>query len=133
MPKSAIKTSTKCATFSIIEAGILRIELLENSEIDLDESKLMQQASLKITENKKFVALVDARARLVVTKESREWGSTPEAQINMLAQAILVNSIANKLVGNFIIQFHKPAAKTRLFSDEASALKWLKEQKMCLE
>ncbi len=121
--------STKSATFSLIEEGILRVQILDNSEIDLEESKIMQKISLQITEDKKFVTLVDARVRVVVSKESREWGSSSEGQKNMLAQAIIVDSMANRLIGNFIIQFHKPIAITKLFSDETSAIEWLKEQK----
>ncbi len=120
---------TKCAKFSVLEDGVLSIQLLANCEIDLSESKLMQKVSLEITNGKKFVALIDAREAFFVSKESREWGSTAEAQKNMVAQAIVVNSTANRLVGNFIIQFHKPIAKTRLFSDEKSALEWLRDQK----
>src|SRR5471030_899464 len=111
MLDSLKSVSTKCAKFSIIEEGILHIQLLANSEIDLEESKTMQKISLDITDGKKFVALVDARAAIVVSKESREWGSTAEAQVNMLAQAIVVNSLANRLIGNFIVKFHKPIAK----------------------
>ena len=33
--------STKCANFRIIEKGVIEIILLENAEIDLEESKLM--------------------------------------------------------------------------------------------
>jgi len=113
----------------LVEDGILFIRLLENSEIDIDESKLMQKKSLDITEGKKIVAMIDARAQIVVSKESREWGSTAEAQKNMQAKAIIVNSMANRIVGNFIIKFHKPIAKTRLFSDEETALAWFREQK----
>jgi hypothetical protein len=120
--------SSKCATFTIDEKQILHIRLLENVEIDIQESKSMQELSWYITDNQQFVALIDARAKVTVTREAREWGSTPEAQKNMKAQAILVNSLANRLIGNFIIQFHKPIAKTRLFSDEDSALIWLEEQ-----
>lgn len=127
--ENKIAVSTRYATFKLVEEGILFIRLMEDSEIDIDESKLMQQKSLAITEGKKFVALIDARAQIVVSKESREWGSTAEAQKNMLAQAIIVNSMANRIVGNFIIKFHKPIAKTRLFSDEETALVWLREQK----
>lgn len=126
--KAIVPVSTRCATFNLIEEGILHIVLIENSEIDLEESKLMQQKSQLLTGGKKFVALIDARTKVFVTKESREWGSSAEAQKNMIAQAILINSLANRLVGNFIIKFHKPVAKTALFTDEASALKWLKNQ-----
>lgn len=120
---------TKCASFREIEPGIICITLFDNSEIDLQESKEMQQISWTISKGKPFVALIDARVNVEVSKESREWGSTAEAQKNMIAQAVLLNSIANKLIGNFIIKFHKPIAKTRLFSDENLALEWLREQK----
>jgi hypothetical protein len=132
MQKINDEVRTKSATFSIIEEGFLRIKILEGSEIDLAESKISHKVSLEITGFKKFVTLIDARATVVVSKEAREWGSSPEAQENMFAQAILVNSIANRLIGNFIIQFYKPIAKTKLFSDELTALTWLKEQKKIL-
>ena len=133
MFNSAKTVSTKSAKFSLLEEGILHIKLLPDTEIDLEESKTMQRASLDIMNGKDFVVLIDARASIVVTKESREWGSTAEAQVHMLAQAIVVNSLANKIVGNFIIKFHKPIAKTALFSDEKYALQWLREQKKNLE
>ena len=121
--------STRCAVFDLIEDGILRVRLLENAEIDIDESKLMQKKSLSMTQGKKFVVLIDARAEVVVSRESREWGSTEEGQKNLIAQAIVVNTLANRIVGNFIIKFHKPIAKTALFTDERNALAWLIEQK----
>jgi hypothetical protein len=121
--------STQCAVFSIIEEGILRIHMLDGAEIDLEESKKLAKISMELTDNKKFVALIDARAKVVISKEAREWGSSPEGQGNLFAQAVIVTSLANRLIGNFIIQFHKPIATTKLFSDEASALVWLKEQK----
>jgi len=129
MVKSLTEISTRCATLSMLEEGILHVRLVEDSEISLEDSKAMFMASMEITEGKKFVTLIDARAKVVVSKESREWGSKPEAQKNMIAQAIVVDSLANRIVGNFIIKFHKPIAKTRLFSDEKSALAWLRAQK----
>jgi len=121
--------STKCATFSLIDDCIVFIKLHEDVEIDLEESKIMLETSKKLIHDNKYLTLIDARTKVTVTKESREWGATEEAQKNLVAQAFVVNSVANKLVGNFIIQFHKPKARTRLFSDLESALKWLKEQK----
>ena len=132
MTSTSQEIKTKYAIFSILEEGIIRIVLQENAEIELDESKLMQKTSLELTNGAKFVALIDARAKVTVFKESREWGSTAEAQKNMLAQAILIDSLANRIVGNFIIKFHKPIAKTKLFTKEEEALNWLREQKRLL-
>ncbi len=121
--------STRCATLSLIEGGLLLVKILKNSEIDIEESKLMHKVSVEITKGEKIFALIDARTQVIVSREAREWGSSPESLKDTVAQAILVNSLANKLIGNFIIQFHKPIATTKLFSDEAAAIEWLKEQK----
>lgn len=121
--------STRTAVISFVEEGILRITLLENSEIDIVESKKMQKLAAEFTKGEKYAALIDARTQVVVSREAREWGSSPESLKDTIAQAILVNSLANRLIGNFIIQFHKPMAPTKLFSDETAAIEWLREQK----
>lgn len=129
MPELINSISSKCASLSIMEDGILRVTIFENSEIDLEESKAMHKISQDLTKGEKIFVLIDARTQVVVSKESREWGSSPESLKNTVAQAILIDSLANRLIGNFIIQFHKPIAKTRLFSVEKDAIDWLKEQK----
>lgn len=121
--------STKCAQLTLIEEGILRVTLFQKAEIGLEESKAMQKASAEITRGEKYTALIDARVQVTLSSEAREWGSSVESLKDTIAQAILVESLANKLIGNFIIQFHKPIAKTRLFSDENLAIEWLREQK----
>ncbi len=121
--------STKCAQITLIEKGILRVTLFQNSEIDLEESKAMQKAASEITKGQKYSALIDARVQVTLSSEAREWGSSVESLKDTIAQAILVESLANKLIGNFIIQFHKPIAKTKLFSNETLAIEWLREQK----
>lgn len=123
------QTSTKCATLSLIEKDIILIKLHEGAEIDVEDSKEMLKASWQLTNNNKYYVIIDARVSMTATKEAREWGSTDEPHKLMLAQAFVVNSTANKLVGNFIIQFHKPKAKTKLFSDVENALNWIKELK----
>lgn len=39
---------------------------------------------------------------------------------------MVTNSLANKLLGNFFIKFHKPKTPARIFSDEKTALEWLR-------
>ena len=119
---------TKTASISYFEKNILLIKIIEDSEIDMEESKENFEATLKITEGKRFAALVDACVPVQVSPEARAFSAKKEMQENLIAQAIVVNTLANRLIGNFIINFNKPHSPTKLFSDRETALAWLREQ-----
>jgi hypothetical protein len=42
-------------------------------------------------------------------------------------EAVVVNSTTLKLFGNFYLKIKKPAIKTKVFDNEADAIKWLHE------
>lgn len=44
---------------------------------------------------------------------------------HLLALALIIDGPWSRLIGNFFIMLNRPAAPTRLFTDEASALLWL--------
>ena len=41
------------------------------------------------------------------------------------AEAIVVNSLAHKIMANFITKFYKTPMPIKIFNDEESALQWL--------
>jgi len=98
--------------------GILYTRLLEGKEIDLPNALDNFEKSKTLTKGRRFATLTDARATVTI-KEANE---------NLIAQAILIQSLANRIVGNFMIKFHKPLAPTRLFSNRDEAIAWLRER-----
>lgn len=64
---------------------------------------------------------------LTVEKEAREKASEPEFQKYTLASAIVHNSLAHKILGNFIVTVQRPAVATKLFTSTQDALKWFDE------
>ncbi len=121
-------TETQTASISYIDEYRLLIKLKENIEIDVEEATENYEAVLKLTKGQKYAVLIDARVPVQVSPEARKYGSNQERQKDLIAQAIIVNTLANRLIGNFIINFNKPFAPTKLFSDEETAMEWLKEQ-----
>ena len=119
---------TKTAEFSYIEKDIIQVRLFENARIEIKDVEESFTATMNIAEHKKYAVLVDATPYVYVTPEARIHGARKEFQLNLVAQAIFVTSLANRIVGNFIIRFNKPYAPTKLFSDKESALEWLREQ-----
>jgi hypothetical protein len=118
---------TKTAAYSYIQEGLIMCRMLENAEVyspDVDENFNM---AMKFAKGKRYAILVDARTTVHMTKEGMERANRPESYQSLIAQAIVVDSLPNRLVGNFIIKFHKPTAPTRLFSTIESAKTWLLE------
>lgn len=66
---------------------------------------------------------------LTIEKEAREKGTNPEFQKFTLASAIVQDSLAHRILGNFVIKVQRPAVPTRLFTSTEDALKWFDELK----
>lgn len=66
---------------------------------------------------------------LTIEKEAREKGTDPEFQKFTLASAIVQDSLAHRILGNFIIKVQRPTVPTRLFTSTEDALKWFDELK----
>ncbi len=117
---------THTAEYSLLSEGLILCRILEKVTIQPADIKENLEATLKLAAGKPYVALVDGRSECNVTREARELASRPESYELQLASAIVVTSVSNRLMGNFIIRFHKPPVPTKLFSDPDSALTWLK-------
>ncbi|HWY33417.1 MAG TPA: hypothetical protein VNX68_02145 [Nitrosopumilaceae archaeon] len=103
-------------------------KLFENAHVDLPEAKENFDAVMKLVNEKPYMAIFDARTTVTVTKEAMEFGAKPEQCRLLIAHAIIINSLPNRILGNFIIKFHKPSAPTKLFSNIEPARTWLKEK-----
>jgi hypothetical protein len=107
------------------EKSILYVTLKEGAEINLERSISMQEASQKITADVNYAALIDARARTDVSQEARRLGADPARKGKMVAEAIVINSLAGRMLGNFFIRINKPHWPTKLFSTCEEAEVWL--------
>lgn len=117
---------TRTAEYSLLEEGIILCRILEKANIQPADIKENLEATHKLAGGKPYVALVDGRRECSVTREARELGARPESYQLQIAAALVVTSVSNRLIGNFIIRFYKPPVPTRLFGDMDSALDWLK-------
>lgn len=102
--------------------------MLKNAHVDIPEVKENFEAVMKLVEGNPYAALTDVRTTISITKEAREFAARPEYFHLQVAHAIVINSLPNRLLANFIIKFHKPASPTKLFSDFKAAHAWLKER-----
>lgn len=107
------------------EEGILYIELFSGNEIGLEDSMAHNEATQKLTNGALHCAYIKALGNIDISSEARKYGSNPDIQKNLIAQAVLVNSLATRIAGNFFIRFNKPPKPTRIFTNAEDAMSWL--------
>jgi hypothetical protein len=106
---------------------IIFIKLDENAHIELEDS-ISQHQFLKSKYDgiNKHLVLVEAGEYTSISKEAREFSILPESNDMTKATAVIVKSLAHRLIINFIINFTgQQYMKMRIFEDKQKAIDWL--------
>lgn len=122
--ENSIITRTAKLSFDKEEL-VLYIEIFSGNEIGLEDSIEHNLASQKLTNGVYHCAFIKALGNIDISSEARKYGSNPEIQNKLIAQAVLVNSLATRIAGNFYIRFNKPPKPTRIFTNAEDAMSWL--------
>lgn len=94
-------------------------------KINLPLAKEMVQFRLEFIKGQAYPTLVDMRALVSITKESREYFGGKEATHGIKALALWVESPFTKLLANFFIEINKPPVITQAFKTDREAIQWL--------
>ncbi|MGB0888134.1 MAG: hypothetical protein ACPGSL_08440 [Vicingaceae bacterium] len=121
---------------SIIKLNHSEIELKEDNIVEVitfDKVNLCVKKCLEIHDAYDQMLEKDKKYRILYLpgkyvdweKEARECCATEEATKHSLAEAIVVHSLAQRLLVNFYLKINKPLVPTKLFRNKVSAKKWL--------
>lgn len=113
------------ATVSLIEPNIINTNIILKYTVTLDQAKLLLDAYIKIGNGQKLPHLITASKFVIMEKEVMEFISA-EANKYGKADAFVIHTLAQKIIGNFYLKFHKPKVPTKFFQSKEKALKWLK-------
>jgi hypothetical protein len=110
----------------VLAKNIYKLKLQSNIELDANDAIEIRSNFLSLSNGKKWGVLVDAENFFSTTSEFRQLSASKEYTDLRIALAIVTNSMATKIIGNFFIKVNKPASPTKLFSNEKQAFEWLK-------
>lgn len=118
-------TSTSISDIYMRMDGILEIRVKEDSEVD--EAKLLENfnATIPLTGGKQVPALLDCRSHFTITNEARKLMANVTADTRS-AHAVVLNSLAIRLIANFYLNVNKPSKPSKVFSNYDEAVSWLK-------
>lgn len=110
----------------VLDSCIVRSTYAEDTTLDVARAHAVNKAIGEMTDGKAMLQMFVACPGLDVEKDVREWGVTEEANKYTIASAVVCNSLAHRLLGNFFIKVQKPLRPTKMFSSEEEAIVWLK-------
>lgn len=120
------KISLSHSEVKLREDGILQITIHDNVEVGIDICKELTNAYEKLLGNKKALLLHLVGKFVTMDKESREYSASEIGLKFSKAEAFVINSLPQKLIGNFYMRVNKPAVPTRFFDSIEKAEEWLK-------
>ena len=115
------------ASVSLTEEGYYFINVNENTEVDLDLLKQIIASMSQLQNKKKLPVLIIMQSFSMPTEEARTYLAKENSSPNAAAEAYVIHSMAQKIIGNFYLKVNKPARPTKLFTGKTEALEWLKE------
>jgi hypothetical protein len=118
--------TTRTEHIFIDEYGLIQCKAFKYSEHTLEDAKENINAVKLLAQGRKVPVMVDITEVKGANREAREYLSSPEAGKIQSACALLVGSALSRLVGNFFLGLNKTPFPTKLFTDEAKAIEWLK-------
>lgn len=106
--------------------GIVNLHIKQNQTLTGEDTKKMIDFIGETGKGKKFLLLITTGEFSMADKDARDYGASIPGNEYTIAAAIVVRSLAQKLIGNAYIKFNRPIAPNALFTDENKALIWLK-------
>ena len=118
---------TPSAKYEYDGNGLLIITFADDVEFDVRDIEEQRAIAFSFHHGKPHVVLGIAGQRTSATKEALQYASVtiPEGRV---AEALMIRSLPVRLMGNFYLQFHKPALLTKMFDDRDEAVRWLRER-----
>ena len=124
-----------CGTLWKITDEIALMRFKDGVDLCLEDAKAVSEAAINLFQGKKFLAIIDVRnmGGSVAKEASKFFATNEEIAKYRLAQAIVVNTLAMKLVARFYIKIDKPLREAQVFDDIEEAMDWLQTKRYLLD
>ncbi|MBK9191131.1 MAG: hypothetical protein IPM77_06220 [Crocinitomicaceae bacterium] len=93
--------------------------------IDASILKKLTESMGKISKGERMPVYVHTNAFMDLTQDAKEYAGTLAAQEFTLANAILVDNLAKKILYNFFIKFYGLSSPHKAFKSRETAFEWL--------
>jgi len=121
----------RISTTEFWDNGIIFIKLDDNEEVRLTDSVDQYEfLKSKFDGINRLKVLVEPGKYTEISKEARDFSAKHESNAMTLATAVIIKSLAHRILINFMINFtHQGTMKMKMFENQDKAIEWLVAQK----
>ena len=117
--------TTKISTVQVMDNGILHVNIKPNSVIIVDDINELLDATHKIGNGQKFKKLITLGEYTLADLDAIKLFSSEEGSKYKIAEAFVINGLAQCILVNFYMYVIKPLTPVKLFTNETDAQNWL--------
>jgi hypothetical protein len=125
MIKMSMLIPCKGAVVRLRKDGIVEIRIADDHICTTEEAKDISRVINILGNGKPVPVLRIAGAHSSIADGVREYAASKASQKNLVADAIVVHSLSQRLLGNFYLKMNRPEKPTQLFSSVKEAEEWL--------
>lgn len=114
------------SSISFRSDGLVWVYIKTSNDVEVKHVVEIVSALEGFGKGKKFPLLITTQKFTLPSPEARAYIAKAESNPYASAEAYVIQSFSQKLVGNVYLQFNKPARPTRFFNSEEKAIEWLK-------
>lgn len=112
------------AVFRLYEEGIYHVEVKKGQLITMDFIHTGYQF-LDDNGGGRYYNIYEFGSFADVDPKVREWMAAPPVRSYTIADALVINSLPQKMLADFYLKFDKPVNPTRIFNSRDKALDWI--------
>lgn len=121
----------KCdiSTVSLIEDDVLLIDIDEDQQFELKDFLQLKDAAFNFGKGKRYFNIIDVGIFTVPDSETRQESASEKGCEFKKADAFVIYSLPQRIVGNFYLKINKPKVPTKFFNTIEAAKLWINELK----
>ncbi|MBE7443217.1 MAG: hypothetical protein HS119_12285 [Flavobacteriales bacterium] len=118
------------SVISLFDNRIVKIRFKDGVDFVLEDAVIANQTMYDLAEGKSYLSLVDTiNVRGQISKAAMEHFAKDSLTKGVrVAEAIVVDSLHNRILANFYLKFTKSHNPVKVFSDMDKAIDWLLEK-----
>jgi hypothetical protein len=118
------------ADVMLLDNGLVHVNIKTENEVTLGMASSIAEAREQLSDGVARLVLITANSKNVIpSPKGREFLATSGRSKYIIANAIVIGSISQKLMINFFIKINKPVIPTKFFDNNQNAIDWLLGQK----
>ncbi|MCA6435882.1 MAG: hypothetical protein IM600_06200 [Bacteroidetes bacterium] len=115
--------------FNLLDISVVELITDDDVELTIEDAKEMVSSAYIFSCGERKLNLFIVGINTIATVEALRYFSSEESKNVSLADAIVIHSLGQRLLANFLIKLVKGSWPMKVFSNKDDALKWLIQQK----